>query len=139
MSKHGKKRMAALLGAAALAFTAFGATAPAQATPPPYGHIWLSIYKGEDASGEPLRKVELWCDPDMGSHPTPGTACAAIDAAEGDLSLLAGDPGACTLDWRPMTAVAEGYWHGGVTTVDFRRTYGNRCAMHRDTTPVFDF
>ncbi|MGW0658594.1 SSI family serine proteinase inhibitor [Streptodolium elevatio] len=139
MSKRTKTRTAALLGAAALAFTAFGASAPAAAIPPPYGHIVLSVYAGEGANGLLIDQVELWCNSNGGSHPDPDGACAAVDQADGDFGLLKGDPGPCTMDWRPVTAVAEGYWHGGVTDVAFERTYGNRCALHRGTTPVFDF
>lgn len=139
MSKRTNRRTAALLGAAALAFTAFGASAPAAAVPPPYGHIWLSVYAGEDVGGTLIDRVELWCNSDGGSHPDPDGACAAVDRADGDFDHLEGAPGPCTMEWMPVTAVAEGYWHGGVTDVAFQRTYGNRCALHRSTTPVFDF
>jgi hypothetical protein len=129
------------VGAAALAFgvvAAVGAVAPAGATPPPYGHVLVTVYEGEDATGEPLASAELWCDPDAGSHPDPAAACAALEEADGDPDRLAGEPGPCTLEYVPVTATAEGYWHGGATPVTFERTYPNRCALHRETAPVFD-
>ncbi|WP_436772465.1 SSI family serine proteinase inhibitor [Yinghuangia sp. YIM S09857] len=139
MNKRTNKRMAALLGAAALASTAFGASTPASATPPPYGHITLSVYAGEGTGGPLINQVELWCNSNGGSHPDPDAACAAVDKADGDFELLEGEPGPCTAEWMPVTAVADGYWHGGVTDIAFERSYGNRCALHRGTTPVFDF
>ncbi|MCF2527724.1 SSI family serine proteinase inhibitor [Yinghuangia soli] len=132
------RRTAALAGAAALAFTALGGAAPATATPPPYGHMFLSVYEGVGTEGERIGYAELWCNPNTGTHPDPDAACAALEAADGNPGMVAGDPGPCTMEYRPVTAVAKGYWGGGVWTISYTGAHGNRCALHRATTPVFD-
>ncbi|WP_406279134.1 SSI family serine proteinase inhibitor [Embleya sp. NBC_00896] len=121
------------------AATMLGGVAPASATPPAYGHLYLTVYQGEDTDGDALGRVELWCDANGGTHPDPDGACGVLDAADGDPANVPGTSGACTMQYEPVTAVAEGYWWGGVRLVDFTETYGNRCALRFAKAPLFDF
>ncbi|MGW4381007.1 SSI family serine proteinase inhibitor [Kitasatospora sp. NPDC004531] len=89
------------------------------------------------ASGE-TRAVTLTCDPDGGTHPTPGAACGLLRSVGGDPGKLDVDPGAiCTLESAPVTARLSGTWQGRPAA--FSRTYGNPCELHARTGAVFRF
>jgi hypothetical protein len=83
--------------------------------------------------------VELTCEPPGGSHPNATVACDELLAAEGDFTNLAGsqETTACTLEYRPMTAVAEGTWRG--EAVSWQREFSNTCVLHTATGTVFLF
>lgn len=93
----------------------------------------------QDLTGGPQRALVLRCDPAKGPHGQAPRACDDIAAAQGDFTRLPGDPsvGFCTLDLRPVVAVARGTWRG--KRVDFREEYSNRCVLRIATGPVFDF
>jgi hypothetical protein len=43
----------------------------------------------------------------------------------------------CTKQHDPVTATADGTWHG--RTVHWRKTYGNACMLDAETGSVFRF
>jgi subtilisin inhibitor-like len=83
--------------------------------------------------------VHLMCQPDGGSHPDAKSACRAIKSARGDFDNLPDSPtfAACTMEYRPVTASARGYWHGH--RVHWKHKYANPCTLRADTGVVFDF
>lgn len=83
--------------------------------------------------------VLLTCRPAGGSHPNADRACAEIVAAQGDFNALPGAPGqtGCTMEYQPVTAVAEGTWRG--EPVSWRHEFGNTCTLHTATGTVFQF
>jgi len=93
----------------------------------------------QDLTGGPQRALLLRCDPTEGPHGQAQRACDDIAAAQGDFARLPGDPAVefCTLDLRPVVAIARGSWRGH--RVDFREEYSNRCLLRIATGPVFDF
>lgn len=131
--------LGAILGSVVLAGGLLGGVAPASATPSAYGDVVLTIHQGEDTSAPVRAEVELWCDPDGGSHPDPAAACAALAAAGGDPAAISPTSGFCTAQYDPVTAVAQGYWSGGGQTISFRKTYGNACELRHAKAALFDF
>lgn len=87
----------------------------------------------------PAGTVELVCDPAGGTHPTPDSACEEILAAEGDFDALPGkqEHMNCTMEYRPVIAVADGTWNG--EEVNWRHEYGNDCTLRTATGTVFQF
>lgn len=85
------------------------------------------------------RSVALECDPPGGTHPNAMDACMELHLVAGDLDTLAylQEPTSCTLEYRPVVATARGSWYG--RPVSWTHTYGNDCALHAETGPVFDF
>lgn len=78
----------------------------------------------------------LTCNPDGGSHPAADTACAEIEAAQGNFASLPGEPGKlCTLEYQPVTVTATGTWRG--QQVDYQQTFPNTCALISETGSVF--
>ncbi|NDU71941.1 protease [Actinomadura sp. DSM 109109] len=73
----------------------------------------------------------LWCEPDGGTHGAASQACDQLEAAGGDVGRIPARPEPCTLEYAPVTVVANGVWRG--TARHFTRTYPNRCAAVRDT------
>jgi hypothetical protein len=128
----------ASLGCAVLSAALVGGVAPASATPPPFGHLRVTVHQGEHATGPVLAEAELWCHPDGGSHRDPAAACAVLDAAGGDPARIPARSGVCSAVYAPVTAVATGHWQGGAQRIDFTRTYGNACALHNAHAPLFD-
>lgn len=119
-----------LLAVAALLFTVGTTTAGAELR---RSSFTLMIWGPGDESGH----VHLRCDPHGGSHPDPLGACAALTAADGDFTALQTRPHACTMELRPVTAVAAGVWRG--KPVHWQQEYSNPCVMHGATDPLFDF
>ncbi|MFM9371039.1 SSI family serine proteinase inhibitor [Streptomyces sp. Da 82-17] len=109
---------------------------PTAAQPQPGNPGLLLTVSG--SAGTWIRGVRLHCTPEPGGrHPKPVEACAALDAAEGDLDDLAGQPAPCTLEHDPVTASATGTHRG--RPVDWHHTYANLCVFKAHTGPVFDF
>lgn len=83
--------------------------------------------------------VELECFPSGGSHPNADTACAELLRSSGDFDALADnqEPMSCTMEYRPVVAMAEGTWLG--MPVSWTREFGNGCALHTATGMVFVF
>jgi hypothetical protein len=83
--------------------------------------------------------VALTCDPPGGAHPNAKSACAEIQAAQGDFTALPGESEQtmCTMEYQPVTAQAEGTWRG--EPVDWAHDYGNGCTLHTTTGAVFLF
>ncbi|KQV21883.1 MULTISPECIES: SSI family serine proteinase inhibitor [unclassified Kitasatospora] len=126
------------LGLALAGCLAVPAPASARVFPPQsaYSSLLLTVSPGPVALPE-AAVTTLTCDlQPSGSHPDPDPACAALTEADGDLDRLAGLPGtACAALYDPVTATAEGSWHG--IPVKWARTFGNSCALRAATTPVF--
>jgi len=87
--------------------------------------------------GGPTRVATLRCEPAGGTHPDPIAACYQLRVADGDFDAVEGIQGACTMDYRPVTAVALGYWRG--TRTSYRETFSNQCVMEHATAGIFDF
>lgn len=82
--------------------------------------------------------VQLACEPAGGSHPNASQACTDIVAAQGDFdSLTADESTACTMEYRPVVATAEGTWRG--EPISWQREFGNGCALRSATGAVFLF
>ncbi|MFD9047931.1 SSI family serine proteinase inhibitor [Streptomyces zaomyceticus] len=83
----------------------------------------------------------VWLDcpaSDRPAHPHRAEACAALDAAGGDLDALRGDADrSCTAEHSPVTLSAQGTYQG--RAVEWTRTYSNNCAAAAATGPVFHF
>jgi hypothetical protein len=88
--------------------------------------------------GDP-KSVQLTCEPTGGSHPNADSACAEILAAHGDFDGLPGEfeQTACTMEYRPVTAVVDGTWRG--EPVSWQSEYGNSCTLRNATGTVFLF
>ncbi|MFC7307967.1 SSI family serine proteinase inhibitor [Streptomyces monticola] len=85
-----------------------------------------------------IRGVKLHCTPKPARpHPKAEAACAALDAARGDLGALADQPLRCTKLYDPVTVSASGTHRG--RPIGWHKTYSNLCVMKADTGPVFDF
>jgi hypothetical protein len=90
-------------------------------------------------AGPGARSVMLRCDPPGGTHPKAAEACADVAKSNGDLQQLpAGtNPRACFMIYSPVTATAQGNWHG--QPVQFTARFPNTCVMRDKTGSVFDF
>jgi len=108
-------------------------TAPASALVPE-GTLQLTV---EDQTG--YRTVTLTCGPTTGTHPDPAAACQALRQTDGNIEAMSKDQATtlCTLEYAPVTAAAQGFWRG--RTVNFRKEFPNRCALHNETGPLFRF
>lgn len=108
----------------------FGATAAA-AKPT---RLVLTVAKGESIT--PVRRrASLTCRPAGGSHKQARDACSALAKVGGNFTRLQVTGGACTMQYDPVTVTAVGRWKG--KRVDYRKTYGNACALSTTTGPVF--
>jgi hypothetical protein len=123
-------RLSVVLLAVTLLFAVTGV-----ASASPENTLRLTIATPEGPAGT----VELACDPVGGTHPTPDSACAEILAAKGDFDALPGEQQltSCTMEYRPVIAVADGTWDG--EEVNWRGEYGNACTMRTATGTVFLF
>ncbi|MGH3759116.1 SSI family serine proteinase inhibitor [Actinophytocola sp.] len=110
-------------------------TGAATADQHPESRLYLTVRASAGASST----VRLDCRPAGGSHPEPLRACVAVAAADGDFDHLPGPPDvlACTLEYRPVVAVARGIWRGDL--VRWRHEFSNPCTLHSETGVVFDF
>lgn len=91
------------------------------------------------AGTSPARTVTLQCDPAGGTHPNAAKACAEIAKSNGDLQQLPAnaDAHACFMIYSPVTASAEGAWHG--QNVRYSTQFPNTCVMRDKTGSLFDF
>jgi hypothetical protein len=83
--------------------------------------------------------VTLRCDPPGGTHPKAAQACADVAKSHGDLAQLpaGANPRACFMIYAPVTATAQGAWHG--EAVRFTTKFPNTCVMRDKTGSIFDF
>lgn len=124
--------MRVLWGCAAMMLVSSAAVAPSASATAEPNFLVLTVRMQET-----IRVATLRCDPAGSSHPNAAGACAALDAAGGDFSKLIGQPDTLCPDiFDPVTARAQGEYRG--TPVAFYRTYPNRCALARQTAPVFE-
>lgn len=123
-------RLSGALLAVALPFAVTGVASAAPDT-----SLTLTVAAPEG----PGRSVELECEPPGGSHPNALRACMELRMAGGDFDRLPGRPEMtnCTMEYRPVTAVAEGRWDG--EPVSWEQEFGNSCALHTVTGKVFQF
>jgi len=123
-------RLGGVLAAVALSFVATGFASASTAC----SSLTLTIASPEG----PATTVALTCDPAGGSHPDPKTACAELRAVAGDFDELAGEQTtACTMEYRPVIANADGTWHG--RPVYWEARFSNHCTMTSATGTVFRF
>lgn len=111
----------------------FAVTGVASASPDTSLTLTVAV---PDGSAESVR---LTCQPPGGTHPNATRACAELLAAQGDFNDLPGnqEPGFCTMEYRPVIAVAEGTWRG--KPVSWEAEFGNDCTLHTVTGTVFLF
>lgn len=83
-----------------------------------------------------LHIVGLLCDPPGGSHPDPIAACRELAGAGGDFDELGDEDAMCTMEYRPVLAVARGTWAD--EPVRWHERFANPCLMYRATGAVFD-
>lgn len=122
------------IGGALLAVSLpFMASGVAGACPDTTLTLTVTVPEGDGES------VQLTCEPAGGSHPNASSACAEILAANGDFDGLPGDSEQtmCTMEYAPVTAVAEGTWRG--RPVSWQREFGNACRLRTATGTVFLF
>lgn len=124
-------RLSGALLAVALPFAVTGVASAS----PSLSLLTLTV-AAPDGSAE---SVELVCDPPSGTHPNARRACAELHAAQGDFDALPDhqEPAFCTMEYQPVTAVAEGTWRG--EPVRWAREFGNKCSLRTATGSVFLF
>ncbi|MFI5804867.1 SSI family serine proteinase inhibitor [Streptomyces sp. NPDC051561] len=125
----------AALAVTALLALAPAATAVADGHPDP-GHSLLLTVSGAEHTW--IRGVNLNCSPEAGGgHPEALAACNDLTWARGDFDALRSEPRTCTKQYDPVTATADGTWHG--RTVHWKKTFGNACMLDAATGDVFRF
>ncbi|MBA2946943.1 SSI family serine proteinase inhibitor [Streptomyces himalayensis] len=132
------------LAIAATALIALASAAPATAAPVPtpgtppkaQSRLFLTVSGDQDTW---IRGVLLRCAPRVvsGHHPHAAEACAALDAAHGDLGALPVERRICTHRYSPVTVSATGLYQGRILT--WKKTFANTCAMEAATGYVFRF
>ena len=75
--------------------------------------------------------VKLRCYPAAGVHPKKVQACRLLARVGGDPARLTPAALMCTMEYAPITVQVKGTWQG--RKVNWSRTFGNSCAMHRAT------
>jgi hypothetical protein len=75
--------------------------------------------------------VMLRCDPVGGAHPKKAQACRSLARVGGNPGRLAPAARMCTMEYAPITAQVKGTWQG--RKVNWSKTFGNTCDMHRTT------
>jgi subtilisin inhibitor-like len=109
---------------------------PGAASADPTSTLSLMIEAGDQGVAS---TVELQCYPDGGTHPNAVNACSELTLVNGDFEQLPVTPGpaACTMEFRPVTASARGFWNG--EKVKWDKEFSNPCTMHSGTGTVFGF
>jgi hypothetical protein len=125
-----------IAGTLGLALLGVAAPAPAQASLYAPTALVLGLSHGENPQTV-QRAATLRCDPAGGDHPSSEEACAALDDVDGNFSMLSGEDGVCTKEYRPVTVTVTGVWRGRFT--EYRRVFPNRCMLIQAKGPVFDF
>ncbi|GAB1690963.1 SSI family serine proteinase inhibitor [Krasilnikovia sp. M28-CT-15] len=122
-----------------LSVTAAGlaVAAPAQARPATSHSATAFVLAVVPEYGGATRLATLRCEPAGGTHPDPIAACYQLRTAGGDFDAVEGIRGACTMEYRPVTAMSLGYWRG--TPTSYRETFSNQCVMEHATSGIFDF
>ncbi|MFB0615634.1 SSI family serine proteinase inhibitor [Streptomyces sp. AGS-58] len=99
----------------------------------PDNWLYLTVTRGDARSGD-TRGTVLLCDPPQG-HTHAVDACAALDAADGDVGRIPAKKVFCPMIYAPVTTHARGQWNG--REVDFQQTYTSACVMNARTGSVF--
>ncbi|MEV3857312.1 SSI family serine proteinase inhibitor [Streptomyces sp. NPDC050095] len=121
--------------AAALLSLAAAAPAHAATAPTPERGLFLTVSGDENTW---IRGLLLRCAPEpWGHHPYAAEACAALDAAHGDLDEVTGRPRVCTKEFNPVTVSATGTHRGRM--IAWHKTYPNACTMDAAMGYVFRF
>ncbi len=127
------------------AVLAAGALAPVGAAQGEPGGRTASVLALTVARGQSLeqassqRVVFLICAPVVwGTHPKAAAACDELTTAGGDFTKTQGEPlRVYTQEYDPVTVAADGTWNS--TTVRYRQTFPNACAVGGNSVAVFDF
>lgn len=120
--------MAATLGAG----TAAANAVPAPRQVPAAAALHLTV-----TAGVHINVRLLTCAPIGGSHPKATMACRQLQRVNGDIDLLADTSLACTTEYEPVLAAANGHWYG--RPVNWQRVFGNSCELTAATGAVFEF
>lgn len=103
--------------------------------PSPSRGLFLTVSGSENTW---IRGVLLHCSPvPAGPHPEAAAACAALDAARGDMDRLTGERHPCTKQYDPVTVSATGAFRGRPTA--WHKTFPNACELAVATGAVFRF
>lgn len=123
-----------LAGAALVAGLLPAAAVAADQAPAPTTRLVLSVKE----EGQKRLVASLRCDPPVGDHPNRSAACAEIKSAHGDFDSLPGRQtfAACPKIYLPVRARANGLAEG--KSVDWSRTFPNRCELGVATGSVFE-
>ncbi|MFI1970803.1 hypothetical protein BLA24_09185 [Streptomyces cinnamoneus] len=108
--------------------------APAAADDQNDGRLFLTVSGSQNTW---IRGIRLICPAADGHHPHAADACKALALAHGRLEELPEASRTCAPSRDPVTATADGDWHGA--PVAWRRTFPNTCALEAATGPVFRF
>jgi hypothetical protein len=123
-----------LAGAALVAGMLPAAAVASDRSPAPTTRLVISVKE----QGEKRLVANLRCHPPIGDHPNRSSACAEIESAGGDFTKLPGRQtfAACPKIYRPVRARANGLAEG--RSVDYDRTFPNRCELGVATGSVFE-
>ncbi|MEU9163479.1 subtilase-type protease inhibitor [Streptomyces sp. NPDC056257] len=128
-----RHRIAAASAAAVLSLigaTGIAAAQPASLYAP--SAMVFTIAQGDDDASTVVRASTLSCAPTaLGTHPDPGSACAALNSTGGSLDHLLASPDpdrACPMHYAPVTVTADGVWQG--SRVTWKHTFSNSCVMN---------
>lgn len=122
-----------LLAAASLLVLA---TVPAQSAEReilPGTWLYLTLTTGNAQSSD-TRGTLLMCNPSQG-HRSAATACAELEAVDGDIDRMTQKDTFCPMIYAPVSARASGQWNG--RPVEYQRQFGNACEMRAWTGVVF--
>ena len=134
MSLRGALTLAIALAALlATGTVASAGTGSAAGLLPPRATLHLTIAAGIGITADTV----LTCAPAGGNHPHAAVACVELAAVAADLDRLPVKQLVCPMVYRPVTASAEGRWHG--RGVIWSRTFSNPCIMQAATGAVFQF
>lgn len=84
----------------------------------------LRITLAADAQGRDLRSWTLTCDPSGGTHPSPDSACAALDRAPDAFAPPPTDRACTEIYGGPAVGTVTGTYRGRTVDARFSRTDG---------------
>ncbi|MDP9417683.1 MAG: subtilase-type protease inhibitor [Actinomycetota bacterium] len=90
-----------------------------------------------DTGDGPPSSWTLTCDPDGGTHPEPGRACAALAAVDDPFAPVPSDMLCTQVYGGPQIATVRGTWRGRAVDARYQRTNGCEIARWDRLAAVF--